>query len=151
MSEELTTQVQEPNAPEAEEPQADERLDPRATIRDLLDRNHGPSEVDIERLKQQYGEVFVSAFSETEVYVWRPLMREEFRLLQAKLQDPQSDLDQLDYEEEVCKVCVLWPDMVTLTRSLEKKGGTASSLAEQIAQNSNFFNPQQAGLLVAKL
>jgi hypothetical protein len=125
--------------------------DARASIRDLLDKNNGPSEADINNMKEQYGEVFVQAMSETEVYIFRPLMREEFRVLQARLQDPQGGMDQLAYEEEVCRACTLWPGPAALGKSLATRGGTASSLAEAIAQNSNFFNPQQIGLLVAKL
>ena len=152
MSEE-TTQNTEAVVPEEDIPQEDVQVknDPRASLRDLLDRNGGPSEADCERLKEQFGEVLVFASSEDEVYLFRPLLREEFRALQAKLNDPQNNMDQLSYEEDVCKVCVLWPSLAELTKNLELRGGTASSLAEAIAQNSNFFNPQQIGLLVAKL
>lgn len=124
---------------------------PQVSLIDLLKKAGGPSEADIENLKQQYGDVFVSAFSDEEVYVWRSLMRDEFRILQLRLQDPDDDIDQLTYEEEVCRTCVLWPDAATLNSGLARKGGTASTLAEQVAQQSNFFNPQQAALLVAKL
>ena len=132
-------------------PEVPAEEDPRQTIRNMLNDNNGPSDADIDVLKEQYGEVYVTAMSETEMYIIRALMREEFRALQARLQDPQSEMDQLDYEEEVCKVCVLWPDQTILMKNLEMRGGTASSLAEAVAQNSNFFNPQQVGLLVAKL
>lgn len=141
MSEE--TQVQQPAeeaTPEQEE----------LSLQDLLDAAGGPSQAEIEQLKEQYKEVFISGFSETELYVWRPLMRSEYRNLQLQLNNPERPMDQLQYEEQICAACVLWPKQ-SAADFAQAKGGTASSLAEQIMQNSNFFNPQQVSMLVQKL
>lgn len=120
------------------------------TVQDLLDDMGGPSSEQIEKWKAEYGEVFVSAFDPKSVWLWRALRRDEYRRLQMTLTNPDSKWDQFDYEEAVCKQCVLWPATTSATFSLGK-GGTATTLAEQVMQNSDFFNPAQAAALVMKL
>jgi hypothetical protein len=108
-----------------------------------------PTQEQIEQWKIQFNEVFVSGFSDTELFVWRPLTRPEWVKLQTVVSNPEAQVDQYKFEEMVCDACVLW-------KSVEKnweqgKAGTPTSLQEQILQNSNFFSPQAASLLVAKL
>lgn len=107
-----------------------------------------PDKATIEAWKAGYGEIFVSGFSPTELYVWRPISRKEHRQLQMALQQSNGEIDQLKYEEMVCETCVLYPKGLKWE---ESKGGTATTLSEQIFQNSNFINPQQASMLVVKL
>ena len=116
----------------------------------LLKRLGGPGPTEIDAWKAQYGEAFVSAFSSTEVYVWRPLKRHEYRNLQLDLANPEKKMDNFDYEEAICVTCSLWPKL-TAGFFANAKGGTPTSLAEQVMQNSNFFSPQQAASFVMKL
>lgn len=120
------------------------------TLQELILQLGGPDAAQIDLWKQKHGDVLVSAFSETEIFIIRALLRHEYRALQLKLTDPALKMDQFDYEEAVAKTCTLWPDPNTNPAALQK-GGTATTLAEQIMQNSNFFNPQQAATLVMKL
>ncbi len=140
----------EPQPPTVEQSTPAVEEDEVTSLNQLLEKNGGPTEAEVEELKAKYKEVFISAFSETELYVWRPLMRDEFRQLQLLLNNPESPMDQLQYEELICESCVIWPKK-TANDFAEAKGGTATSLAEQIMQNSNFFNPQQVSMLVQKL
>jgi len=39
----------------------------------LSEREDSPGSDQIELWKQEYGEIFCSAFSETELFIWRPL------------------------------------------------------------------------------
>lgn len=110
-----------------------------------------PKPEDIEAWKVKFGDVFVSGFSPTELYIWRPIRRGEWRSLQARMADPEQKVDQLRWEEMVCEQCVLWPTTNTDFWSDPSKAGTPSSLSEQILQNSNFLSPQQAAMLVQKL
>lgn len=121
---------------------------PPVTIQMLIENLDGPGEEQITAWKAKYGEVFVTAISEDEVFIWRALKRREYRELQIKQANPENQMDQLAYEEAVCSVCVLWP---TDMKYAEEKGGLATTLAEQIMQNSDFFNPAQAAALVVKL
>jgi hypothetical protein len=107
-----------------------------------------PDKATVEAWKAGYGEVFVSGFSPTELYVFRPLSRKEHRTMQMTLAQANGEIDNFRYEEMVCEACVLFPLNVDWNKT---KGGTASSLFEQILQNSNFLNPQQASMLVVKL
>lgn len=119
-------------------------------IYDLLADIGGPGEAQIERWKAQFGDVLVTAFDPRRIFVWRTLTRREYRQMQAMLQTPEAKIDQFDYEEMLVKTCVLWPALDEKSFA-DGKGGTPSTLAEQIMQNSDFFNPVQASALVMKL
>lgn len=116
---------------------------------EMLSKLSGPSQAQIEQWKQAHGDVLVSAFSDTEVYLIRPLKRGEFKELQLQLVNPEVKMDQLAYEEAICAKCVLWPQLPENHFSVTK-GGTATTLAEQIMQNSNFMTPG-APVFIAKL
>lgn len=121
------------------------------TVKDLIRTNEGPDDGTIEEWKQTYGEAFVFAFSEKEVYIYRPLMRSEFTELQATQANPEQAMDQFTYEETICRTCVLWGSSGSQFDGAKSKGGTASTLAEVIMANSNFWSPQQAALYTAQL
>lgn len=135
---------------EVNQPEAQVESQPQESIGTLLEKLGGPSSAEIDTWKAQYGEVFVSAFSREEVYVWRPLRRNEFRSLQLDMANPEKRMDQFDYEEAIAITCTLWPKLSS-EYFAKGKGGTATSLTEQIMQNSNFFTPQQAAAFVMKL
>jgi len=111
-----------------------------------------PSDQQVEQWKAKYGDVFVSGFSNDEVYVWRAISRKEWIVLQTELEEAQKNnvqLNPMKIEESMVAKCLLW-------RSLEvswddSKAGTLSTLHEQIMQNSNFYTPQGAAMLVGKL
>lgn len=115
----------------------------------LFETQGAPSQEQIEAWKAEYGEVFVSGFSETELFLFRPLSRPEYVQIQLLAADPKNKLDAYRVEELVCDTCVLW-------RSVQGqwaagKAGTPSTLADQIMHNSNFLNAAAASLLVQKL
>lgn len=111
----------------------------------------GPSETQIEEWKQQFGEIFVSGFSEEELFVFRPLSWKEHKALNKELSAPLKEGEEpkteLDLQEKVVDLCLLW----TSVANYESKGGTVPTLFEQISLNSNFVNPQLAMAFVAKL
>lgn len=113
---------------------------------------NAPSAGQIEEWKKEFGEVFCSGFSETELYVWRTLSRPEWVSLQKRLRiAPKEDEEQfteLDMEEEVVNKCMLWSSN---EKSLVSKGGTVSTISEQVMLNSNFVAPAVASALVIKL
>lgn len=121
----------------------------QSPVKDLIKTNNGPDDLQIEEWKQQFQEVFVMAFSEKEVYIYRPLCRAEFTNLQVAQQTAEA-LDQFEYEEAICRTCVLWSSGNGFSGT-QSKGGTASTLAETIMANSNFWSPQQAALYTVQL
>jgi len=102
--------------------------------------NH-PDETVIEGWKATHGDVFCSALSESELFVFRSVTRQEHREIQAQVETEDQ------YEMQVVNTCLLWKSVA----NLEQKGGTLPTLLEQIMQNSNFMPPQMAGQLVVKL
>lgn len=108
-----------------------------------------PSQEQVDSWKIKYGDVYVSGFSETELYIWRAVTRPEWVKLQSIAADPEQKVDQFSFEVMLCETCVLWSSVKTSLG--EGKAGSASALQEQILQHSNFLTPQQAQLLVAKL
>lgn len=153
----VTTNVPVANAPVGGDPEEQAALEAfeadqaeERSIYDLLADIGGPSEAQVERWKQQHGQVLVTALAPDRIFVWRRLTRKEYRLMQAALQNPDAKIDQFMYEEMLVKACTLWP--ILNDQSFEDgPGGTPSTLAEQIMQNSDFFNPVQASALVMKL
>ena len=109
-----------------------------------------PSESNIERWKQNHGEVYCSGFSEEELVVWRPINRKEFVDLQETVQSSSEAVSNFDLEEQVVSKCILWSSPKG-EQALEHKAGSLTTLNEQIMQNSNFINPQMASALVVKL
>lgn len=135
-------------------------LEEEKGIKDYLDEIPGrPSPQQVEEWKAEFGDIFVSGFSEEEMYIWRPVQRREWVRLQTdfqeaalkaqEAQDPSMMPTQFDIEEELLDLCLIWKSKEV--EWAKSKGGTVSSLYEQIMQKSNFVNPQGASLLVAKL
>ena len=108
-----------------------------------------PTNEEIEGLKQTHGEVLCSGFSDTELFVWRPITRREFITLQAAL-GQQEGATQFDLEEQMVRLCLLWASPAG-EKALDTKAGSLPTLHEQIMQNSNFMNPAMASALVIKL
>ncbi len=119
------------------------------TIYDVLSEIPGaPTKLQIEKWKAEFGDVFVSGFSDTDIFVWRPIRRKEYCKLQQLAGDPKNEIDQFRHEELVCETCLLYP---VPPFDWDQKAGTASTLAEQIFQNSHFVSAGAASLLVVKL
>lgn len=131
----------QPEAPAPEEAQ------PPGLVELLKQYEGAPTQEDIDKWKGQYGDVYVSGFSEDDLYIWRPVFRKEWREFQERVQNPEENLNQLDFEELVCQTCILW----RASQASFMKAGTATTLHEQILQNSNFLTPQAASMFVARL
>ena len=135
---------------EIKEPE--QKVEGQPDVKGAFDKqSNRPSKEQIEQWKIEFGNVFVSAFSDEEVIVWRCLMREEYRRLQMMMAQAEN-ITKADQEEAVVSVCVLWPveDSAEYLKVF-KKAGVFSTLYEQITQASHFVPPGYAGVLVAEL
>lgn len=112
----------------------------------LFSQSGAPSPDQIEKWKTMYGDVFISPFGDTEMYIWRPIFRKEYIQLRVEAQKQEVSEDQM--EEMTCDVCRLWPAQVNWA---ESKAGTLSTLTELIMQNSNFIPPHMTRFLAIKL
>src|SRR5687768_33598 len=108
-----------PAVEEVEKPEEEEKA---PTLLDLIIQAGGPGPAEIERLKLKHGDVYVSAFDNDEVFIFRAVRRLEYRQIQLDMANPELKLDQFDYEERLCKTCVLWPDLGKSPALLEKAG-----------------------------
>jgi hypothetical protein len=113
----------------------------------MFDFPGSPSKEQIEDWKGVYGDVFCTGFSEVELYVFRPLNRAEWIVLQIRMQEQKNEVD---LEQEVVNQCLLWCTDIG-RKALDTKAGSLSTLHEQVMQQSNFVNPAMAAALVVKL
>jgi len=128
------------------EQQAPEAPDLKGFLKGHAD---SPSETDIEKWKEQFGEIFTSGFSEEELFIWHPISRADYLELQKKAQlAGQQEGQELDFEGGVVDACLLWASDKSI---FERKGGSIPTLSEQILMQSNFMNPAMASMLVMKL
>lgn len=114
----------------------------------LFKHPDSPSQEMIDQWKATHGEVFATGFSDDELFVFRPVFRQEWLALQENSQQ-QEGMTQALFEEAVCGLCVLWRS--NKAEWAQTKGGTVSSLYEMILQHSNFVSPQAAAMLVVRL
>lgn len=124
----------------------EEKTQPPTFASMLASLEKAPSPAQIETWKTEFGEVFIAAFSEKDLCVFRPVSRHEWKDLQTILQTKQ--MDQLGYEELLVSKCLLYPEA---SAYLLQKAGTVSTLAEQIMQASNFIPTNVAVTLVQRL
>lgn len=121
--------------------------EPKGLVDILKAYKGSPSTDKIEKWKLEFGEVFVSGFSEDELFIWRPLQRHEWVKLQIAARTEGSQVDQFSFEELLCQACLLWSSL----SEPFKKAGTVSTMQEQVLLHSNFLTSQAAQMLVAKL
>lgn len=115
-------------------------------IRGILGKHpNAPSTLTIDDWKVKYGDVFISAFSDDELFLFRPLNRKEYLDLQKRAMS--QEITPEDHELETVTTCMLW----TSVKDITLKAGNVPTLLEQILQNSNFVPPQLASQFVGKL
>jgi len=126
--------------------------DEKPDLAGLLTKFPGaPNSVQIESWKEEHGEIFCSAFSETELFIFRPVTWREHKEFQKLLTTPPKEdeepITEFDYQEQVVQAVLLW----TSVKKLGSKGGNIPTLFEQVMANSNFCSPQVALQFVIRL
>lgn len=120
------------------------------TLRELLAQlPDAPSSEQIEGWKAQFN-VYGAPFSESEIFLFRPLTRQEHDAVQKTAFEAQQEGKPFDPEQEIVNLCVLWGS-VAGKKALESKAGTLSTLQEQISMHSNFYPPAVAAAMVEEL
>lgn len=141
--------TEETFAPLGEQPTQDESPEEEAEGPDIVlkafdDKSGKPDQTEIDAWKQQFGEVFLIAFDEDDMYVWRPINRLEYKQM---IQSVQSEAA---FQEAIVQKCVLWPIIGPEWLSAGK-AGTIPTLHAVIMEGSNFLEPAMAVTLVRKL
>ena len=106
-----------------------------------------PTKEQVEQWKVTY-EIKMSMFSEKEVFLWKPITWQEYKMLQQAASDNQQNPNYFD--EQLVYKCVVWPQIMPETLPT-LKGGTIPTLSQQIMEGSNFIPPQMAMNLVVDL
>ena len=106
-----------------------------------------PTRDQVEQWKSTH-EIKMSMFSEKEVFLWKPITWQEYKMLQqAATENPQNPNY---FDEQLIYKCVVWPQILPETLPL-LKGGTIPTLSQQIMEGSNFIPPQMAMNLVVDM
>lgn len=90
-------------------------------------------EQQIKEWKEQFGEIYKSEIGEHTVY-WKKVKRKEY--VQLMTQEEKIGQSMYDTEEEIVKLCVLYPDNVE--EIIDEDGGFATALSDHIMQRSGF-------------
>lgn len=121
------------------------------TIKDLLLETEGaPAPEQIEAWKTQYGEVKASAFTEKEIYLFRPLTKSEHDAVGHQAAQAGAAGTQFDAERAIVETCLLWASDGGKV-AFDTKAGTVGSLQEQVSMISNFHSTQMLAAMVEEL
>lgn len=93
---------------------------------------NGPTRREVEGWKERHEYVYFTPFA-NEVYVWRTLMRPEYREI---IRD--TTLTAMDREEMFTEKCTLYPYDFSLDKIKKSRAGVASLLSEMIMDKSGF-------------
>lgn len=77
-------------------------------------------------------EVYMTDFN-TQVFIWRPLRRNEWKTMQRA-----QGQDELYNEESICRTCVLWPENYASHEMTFGKAGIPTMLSQLILEQSGF-------------
>ena len=95
-----------------------------------------PVEKDVRQWKNKFGKIYISTIlDETDVYVWRPILRQEWKQLQAK-----GIADPYDQAESLLEKCLLFPRLETVL--YKKPAGVMPALETKIMFQSGFVSEQ---------
>lgn len=133
-----------PNTPSSETPSEPSLTDKLRAL--LVDFPDAPTTAQIDGFKSKYGDIYMSALSEEELFIFRALNRKEHRELNANIAEGKIPAE--EFEEKIITGCLLW---TSAPGSIANKAGTIPSLFEQVMQNSNFLPSQMLANLVIKL
>ena len=158
---ELEAQRAEAERAEADKqpPQKDETPDIETQVIALLkEHKNAPSDAQIEKWKQQYGEsgVQVLSMGKGDAYVFTYLRRNSFQKIQTAM-SKQAQIEGMAKDpeefmmEQVLKQCILWPRPLGLEFFYNSRSGVIPTLYSAIMLHSYHLTPQQAMVITAQL
>jgi hypothetical protein len=134
--------VQDPEEVASEEPM------PVFNAKDALMAIPGaPSQEQIDAWKQEWGQIYTFPFDLREIYVWRPIRRREWQMLQS---NEALVKEEAKFQEQIVMRCVLWPKIGPVELNLSR-AGLVQTLFGVIMQGSYFLHPDFAISLVQEI
>jgi hypothetical protein len=138
------------NPPVASE-EAQAADDSKDKVRTLL-AGIGLTGEQIEALKVKYGGLYTFYPSNEDFYVFRPLLKNEWDLLQNTVSDKQTkQVDQQKLEMAVVGRCTIYPKLKDSKAVETRRAGLVPTLFQAIFTASYFISPQMAMNLVVEL
>lgn len=113
--------------------------------------DNAPSPEQIIEWKQEHGVIFSCAFSEDDIFIFRPIKRSEYVKLKDMIFEKQQNEENITedmFKEDIINIALLW---ASNERAFELYAGLVDTLHEQIMANSYFINPGVAAQTVFKL
>jgi hypothetical protein len=93
----------------------------------------------LEEWKKEYKHLFKTTLTDGTVIIWRRLKRSEYKELVRKFDEIEDQDDRIwGREEDLARLCVLYPSKEELEDILEYQAGVASVLSDNIYANSGF-------------
>ncbi len=107
-----------------------------------------PSDEDIEKLKEKHGDVFLVSLSEKENFLFRALLRDEWKALMQRFE--KAKLNEEQRTDGIAMAGVVFPALNQ--QNINKlTAGASNTLRNLILEASNFMEPERAVALVRKL
>jgi hypothetical protein len=106
-----------------------------------------PAQEQIDAWKQEFGAVYTFPFDTKEIYIWRPMRRREWQMLQS---NEALVKEEAKFQEQVVMRSVLWPKIGPVELNLSR-AGLIQTLFSVIMQGSYFLHPDFAITLVEEL
>jgi hypothetical protein len=106
-----------------------------------------PEQEQINAWKQEWGKIYTFPFDSTEIYIWRPMRRREWQMLQA---NEALVKEEAKFQEQVVMRSVLYPQIGPVELNLSR-AGLVQTLFSVIMQGSYFLHPDFAITLVEEL
>lgn len=95
-----------------------------------------PQVIDVRNWKSKYGKIYMSTVVEdTEIYVWRPILRQEWKELISR-----DFADDMLRQEALLEKCLLFPRIETVKRS--RPAGILAALETKVMFQSGFVSPE---------
>jgi hypothetical protein len=138
-----------------EEEQVEERETPDKgdekpfDIYDYIESVGGPSKQDVEDYKARQGNLYALPINENEVYLYRPLKRNEWNQLQTMFAKA-ANLSEDARQEKIVLTCLVWPRLSEEDLQNDD-AGVLPSLYEAIMYSSKFMPTQMIINLVSRL
>jgi len=130
------------------DPEVAEQEMPVFNSRDALKAIPGaPGQDQIDAWKQEFGSIYTFPFDTKEIYIWRPMRRREWQMLQA---NEALVKEEAKFQEQVVVRSILWPKMGPVELNMSR-AGLVSTMFSVIMQGSYFLHPDFAISLVEEL
>lgn len=121
---------------------------PVFSARDALRAIPGsPTQEQIDAWKMEFGAVYTFPFDTREIYIWRPMRRREWQMLQG---NEALVKEEAKFQEQVVMRAVLYPAIGPVELNISR-AGLVQTLFSVIMQGSYFLHPDFAITLVEEL